>query len=48
VTGEVRRRFYRAGGVTQSRTEVVADALIPARQRRRVEAALSRALARVR
>ncbi len=25
VTGRVRRRFFRAGGATQSRTEVVAD-----------------------
>ena len=32
VVGRVRRRFFQAGGATQSRTEVVADAVIPARQ----------------
>jgi single-strand DNA-binding protein len=35
VIGRVRRRFFRAGGVTQSRTEVVADAVVPARQAKR-------------
>jgi hypothetical protein len=29
VVGEVRRRFFRAGGVTQSRTEVLASAAVP-------------------
>jgi single-strand DNA-binding protein len=43
VVGRVRRRFFRAGGVTQSRTEVVADAVVPARQKKRVKAALERA-----
>ena len=43
VVGRVRRRFFRAGGVTQSRTEVVADAVVPARQRKRATAALERA-----
>ena len=33
VVGRVRRRFFRAGGVTQSRTEVVADRGRPARPR---------------
>ena len=33
VVGTVRRRFFRASGVTQSRTEVVVDRLIPARRR---------------
>jgi len=33
VTGRVRRRFFRAGGVTASRTEVVADGISPARRR---------------
>lgn len=46
VAGRVRRRFFRAGGATASRTEVVADAVVPARHRRRaartVEAATSR------
>ena len=32
VVGRVRRRFYRVGGGTQSRTEVVADRIVPARQ----------------
>lgn len=32
VVGRVRRRFFRAAGVTQSRTEVVAEAVAPARR----------------
>lgn len=32
VVGRVRRRFFRSGGATQSRTEVVADAVVPARR----------------
>jgi single-strand DNA-binding protein len=43
VVGRVRRRFYRAGGVTNSRTEVVADDVVPAKRRQRIEAALLRA-----
>ena len=43
VVGRVRRRFFRAGGATQSRTEVVAEVVLPARQVRRVEAARARA-----
>ena len=43
VVGRVRRRFFRAGGSTQSRTEVVADAVVPARNGRRVRAALDAA-----
>ena len=31
MVGRVRRRFFRAGGVTQSRTEVVADEVVPTR-----------------
>lgn len=42
--GRVRRRFFRAGGSTQSRTEVVADTVLGAGQRRRVRAALGRAV----
>ncbi len=34
VIGQVRRRFYRAGGSTQSRTEVVASKLVLSPQRR--------------
>ncbi|MEN3314382.1 MAG: single-strand DNA-binding protein [Acidimicrobiaceae bacterium] len=40
VVGRVRRRFYRAGGSTQSRTEVVADVVVPARHTKRARAAL--------
>jgi single-strand DNA-binding protein len=41
VVGRVRRRFFRAGGSTQSRTEVVADGVVPARQAKRVERLLA-------
>jgi len=44
VVGRVRRRFFRAGGSTASRTEVVADAVIPTRQAKRVHAAVEAAL----
>ncbi len=44
VTGRVRRRFFRAGGATASRTEVVADAVWPAAHARRASAAVGRAL----
>ena len=40
VIGSVRRRFFRAGGATQSRTEVVAEKVLPARRARAVERAL--------
>ena len=43
VVGRVRRRFFRSPAGTQSRTEVVADAVVPANQRKRVEAVLRRA-----
>lgn len=36
VVGTVRRRFFRAGGQTQSRTEVVVSRLIPARRKKSV------------
>ena len=45
VLGRVRRRFFRAGGATQSRTEVVAESVVPARQRKRVERLLAQAAA---
>ena len=35
VVGRVRRRFFRAGGLTQSRTEVVAEAVLNARHAKR-------------
>lgn len=40
VIGSVRRRFFRIGGATQSRTEVVAEQVIPARRRRQVDRSL--------
>jgi single-strand DNA-binding protein len=40
VIGSVRRRFFRAGEMTQSRTEVVADKVLPAGRRRDVRRAL--------
>jgi single-strand DNA-binding protein len=47
VVGRVRRRFFRAGGATQSRTEVVADAVVPATHTKRVRAALEKACSAV-
>jgi single-strand DNA-binding protein len=47
VTGRVRRRFFRAAGGTASRTEVVADRVVPARHAKRAEASLARAAARL-
>jgi single-strand DNA-binding protein len=44
VAGVVRRRFYRAGGITQSRTEVVAQSVIEITTRRNAERALTMAL----
>lgn len=40
IVGTVRRRFFRVGGATQSRTEVVADAIVPARRRKQIAALL--------
>ncbi len=45
VTGRVRRRFYRAGGATQSRTEVVANAVVRAGDGRRARRTVEQALA---
>ena len=42
VIGTVRRRFFRVGGATQSRTEVVATDVIPTRRRRAVASAIAR------
>ena len=44
VIGRVRRRFFRAGGSTGSRTEVVADTVATLRQVKKVDAALTRVL----
>ena len=43
VVGHIARRFFRAGGATQSRTEVVASVVVPVRSAKRVEAALRQA-----
>lgn len=47
VIGHVARRYFRAGGVTQSRTEVVADRVVRAGRRRDVERAVSAAIDRL-
>jgi single-strand DNA-binding protein len=44
VVGRVKRRFFQAGGGTQSRTEVVAEAVVKVGQAKRAEAAIARAL----
>ena len=41
VVGRVRRRFFRAGGATQSRTEVVASRVVRAAETKRARAAVS-------
>ena len=46
VTGRVRRRFFSAGGSTASRTEVLADAVVPVGHARRVDTAVRRSLER--
>jgi single-strand DNA-binding protein len=45
VVGRVRRRFFRAGGSTQSRTEVVASTAVPTRRRAAASKALDAGLA---
>src|SRR3954468_20215455 len=40
VVGRVRRRFFRIGGATQSRTEVVAERVVPVRHAKRSQAAV--------
>ncbi len=47
VVGRVRRRFFRAGGATQSRTEVVARAAVPTRRAASAVKALRAAAAEV-
>jgi single-strand DNA-binding protein len=44
VIGSVQRRFFRAGGATQSRTEVVVETLVPQRRARTARAAIARAV----
>jgi len=43
VIGRVRRRFFRVGGVTQSRTEVVAERVLRASEVKRARAAMAAA-----
>lgn len=45
VSGRVRRRFFRSGGVTQSRTEVVAATVVRLRGARRARAVTAAAVA---
>jgi single-strand DNA-binding protein len=45
VTGRVRRRFFRAGGITQSRTEVVASKVVRSTAPSRVAALMAEAIA---
>lgn len=45
VTGRVRRRFFRSGGATASRTEVVADVVVLSRRRTKAAAAIDAAAA---
>jgi len=44
VLGEVRRRFFRVGGVTQSRTEVIATSVVRCSNRRAVTRILAAAV----
>jgi single-strand DNA-binding protein len=47
VIGRVRRRFFRAGGATQSRTEVVAESIVPATSVKRARSALAKVSRRI-
>lgn len=47
ATGRVRRRFFRTPAGTGSRTEVVAEVVLPTRQRTRVAGALDVAIAAI-
>ena len=47
VMGRVRRRFFRAGGVTQSRTEVVATRVVRTSSRAKVRALMEEAIDRL-
>lgn len=44
VVGAVKRRFFRAGGSTQSRTEVVAERVVPERRAKSAQSAISLAI----
>lgn len=41
VTGRVERRFFRSGGATMTRTELVADRCVPARRTKTVRSLLA-------
>jgi single-strand DNA-binding protein len=45
VVGRVRRRFFRAGGATQSRTEVVAERVLRSTEVKRAQAVMAAAAA---
>jgi single-strand DNA-binding protein len=47
VVGQVRRRWFRRGPATESRTEVAASAVVPLRQAKRARAVLAEALSRM-
>ncbi len=47
VLGRVRRRFFRAGGVTQSRTEVVASRVVRASARAKLRGLVDEAVERL-
>lgn len=47
VLGRVRRRFFRAGGVTQSRTEVVASRVVRASSRPKLRGLVGEAVGRL-
>ena len=47
LSGRVRRRFFRAGGITQSRTEVVAERVVRGAARARVRSVVSDAAERL-
>jgi len=48
VTGTVKRRFFRVGGQTQSRTEVIVATLVPSRRKKSANSALAAAAASIR
>lgn len=47
VVGRVRRRFFRAGGATASRTEVLADEVVVVRRRATIDRVVRSASARL-
>jgi len=47
LVGSVRRRFFRTGGVTQSRTEVIVERLVPLRRTKTARSAVAAAVDQV-